>query len=111
MKAIPTKPPIKREIIITIQELNKGKAPGIDNVMPEVLKIDPKPTAKIFEPLLKEIWEQEVLPDERKKGILIKLPKKGDLTNYNNWRGITLLSSPSKILSRTILNRIKGYID
>jgi hypothetical protein len=30
--------------------------------------------------------------------------------SYNNWRGITLLSSPSKILSRTILNRIKGYI-
>jgi len=47
-----------------------------------------------------------VLPDEWKKGILIKLPKKGDLTNCNNWRGITLLSSPSKILSR-----IKGYTD
>jgi hypothetical protein len=47
-----------------------------------------------------------VLPDEWKKGMLIKLPKKRNLTNCNNWRGITLLSSPSKILTR-----IKGYTD
>jgi hypothetical protein len=51
------------------------------------------------------------LPNEWKKGIIIKLPKKGDLTNCNNWRGITLLSSSSKILPRIILNRIKRHID
>jgi hypothetical protein len=50
------------------------------------------------------------LPDEWKKGIMNNLPKKGDLTNCNNWRGLTLLSSASKILSRIMLNRIKGYI-
>jgi hypothetical protein len=44
------------------------------------------------------------------KGIIIKLPKKGDLTNCNNWRGITLRSS-RKILSRIILNIIKRRND
>jgi hypothetical protein len=63
MKAIPTKPPTTAEIIIAIQELNRGKAPDIE-VTPEVLKIDPKLTAKISETLLKQIWEREVLPDE-----------------------------------------------
>jgi hypothetical protein len=51
------------------------------------------------------------LPNEWTKGIIIKLPKKGDLTNCNNWRGIALLFSLSKILSRIILNRIKRHID
>jgi hypothetical protein len=37
----------------------------------------------------------------------IKIPKKGDLANCNNWRGITLSSTPSKILTRIILNRIQ----
>jgi hypothetical protein len=46
-KAIPTKPRTKAEIIIAIQKLNKGKAPGID-IAPEVLKIDPEHTAKCF---------------------------------------------------------------
>jgi hypothetical protein len=54
---------------------------------------------------------QEELPNEWTKGIIIKLPKKGDLTNCNNWRGIIPLSSSSKILSRIILNTIKRHID
>jgi hypothetical protein len=40
VKAILAKAPTKAEIIIAIQELNKEKAAGIDNVTPEVLKID-----------------------------------------------------------------------
>jgi hypothetical protein len=111
IKTISIKPPSKTEIITAIRELKMGKAPSIDNVVPEALKIDPDLIAKISEPLLKEIWEQEELPNQWTKGIIIKLPKKGDLTNCNNWRGITLLSSSSKILSRIILNTIKRYID
>jgi hypothetical protein len=43
-----------------------------------------------------------------KKGLSFKLPKKGDTTSCNNWWGITVLTVPSKILSRIILNHIKG---
>lgn len=32
------------------------------------------------------------------QGIIIKIPKKGTLPEYSNWRGITLLSTPSKTL-------------
>ena len=41
----------------------------------------------------------------------MNLPKKGDLQHCGNWRGITLLSVPSKILCRVLLNRIEGAID
>jgi hypothetical protein len=34
------------------------------NVVPEILKTDPDFIAKIFEPLLKEIWELEELPNK-----------------------------------------------
>lgn len=46
-----------------------------------------------------------------KEGLILKLPKKGDKTYCKNWRGITLLSIPSKLLSRIILNRIKDDIE
>ena len=45
------------------------------------------------------------------KRIIIKLPKKGDLSDCNNWRGVTLLSVPSKIFLRVLLNRIDKSID
>lgn len=41
----------------------------------------------------------------------MKLHKKGDLGNYDNWRGITLVSIPSKVFCRVILNRISDEID
>jgi Reverse transcriptase (RNA-dependent DNA polymerase) len=45
------------------------------------------------------------------QGVLVKIPKKGDLSNCNNWRGISLLSVPSKVLAKVILNRINAKLD
>ena len=41
----------------------------------------------------------------------MKIPKKGALRNCNNWRGITLLSVPSKILAKLIIRRISEAVD
>ena len=46
---------------------------------------------------------------KRVKGI--KLPKKGDLGNCNNYRGITLLSIPGKVFNRIMLNKLKDIVD
>ena len=42
---------------------------------------------------------------------LVKLPKKGDLHDCKNFRGISLLSVPSKILNRVILERLREAVD
>ena len=38
-------------------------------------------------------------------------PKKGDLSDCNNWRGITLLSVPGKIFCSILLNKIRSAVD
>jgi len=43
--------------------------------------------------------------------MIVTLPKKGSLSNCNNWRGITLLSVPGKVLSVLLLNRLKDSVD
>ena len=68
---------------------------GIIIIPPEILKADPSTTADILYGLLNAIWEREVIPGERKEGLSIKLPKKGNLSHCGNWRGIMLLSVPS----------------
>jgi len=35
-----------------------------------------------------KIWEVNEIPDDWKEGYLIKLPKKGDLKECKNWRGV-----------------------
>ena len=51
------------------------------------------------------------MPDDWQKGSIIKLPKKGDLSICDNWRGITLLSVPGKILNYILLTRLKNSLD
>ncbi|KAL1276316.1 hypothetical protein QQF64_035939 [Cirrhinus molitorella] len=47
----------------------------------------------------------------KKDGHIIKLPKKGDLSNCENYRGITLLSVPGKIFNRILLERMRDAVD
>ena len=93
------------------KNLKNNKDSGPDNIPAEVLKADPNLTAEALHPLVNEVWNQENYPADWKNGHLTVLPKKGDLTKCENYRGIMLLSVPGKILSRIILNRMKTLVD
>ena len=65
----------------------------------------------ILQSILEDVWNEMVIPKEWTTGLIINLPKKGDLSNCNNWRGITLLSLTSKIMSRIIHKRLSNALD
>ncbi|KAL0187117.1 hypothetical protein M9458_018787, partial [Cirrhinus mrigala] len=100
-------------LISTLTRLGrkKSKAPGYDNLNAELFKADPDLAATILQPLFRTIWERKQVPDDWNKGIIVKIPKKGALSDCNNWRGITLLSVPSKILAKVIIQRIYDAVD
>ena len=106
-----TDPPNKQEIIAAIKTLKNNKAPGQDNLNAELFKADPELSARILQPLFTAVWEQERVPDDWTKGTIIKIHKKGPLSDCNNWRGVTLLSTPSKILAKIIIQRISSAVD
>ena len=56
------------------------------------------------------MWEEEEVPADWTKGV-IRITKKGALSDCNNWRGITLLSVPSKILAKIVIKRISDAVD
>jgi hypothetical protein len=58
-----------------------------------------------------KVWEKKEIPEDWREGHLVKLPKKGDLHECSNYKGIMLLLVPSKVLSRIILERIKKIVD
>jgi hypothetical protein len=108
---INTEPPTIEELKEAIQSCKNGKAPGIDQIRSEMLKVDTDTTAKMLLPLFRRVWIEEVFPDEWKTGVVVKLPKKGDLKLCSSWRGITLLSIVSKTFNKIILNRIVKLLD
>ena len=91
--------------------MKTGQSPGTVNICIELLKTDVITAGNVFTDLFSDIWTTNDISTYWKKGLIIKIPKKGDLQNCDNWRGITLLSMPSKIFCRVLLNRIEGVID
>ena len=77
----------------------------------DTVKAEDTVTPQLLCQILQKIWDSEEAPSEWKTGTIVKLSKKGDLGNCNNWRGITLLSLTSKIFSRIILQRITTAVD
>jgi hypothetical protein len=60
--------------------------------------------------LVRQIWEQERIPEEWKETIIDPIHKTGDRDRYENYRGIALGNTAYKILSK-ILGKIKPYIE
>ena len=75
-----------------IAALKKGKTAGIHQINAELLKVEEHLTPTILTDMLQKIWTTEEIPTFWSTGLIVKLPKKGDLTNSNKRRGIMLFS-------------------
>ena len=100
-----------QEIEKAIKETKGNRAPGEDRITSDMLKADPTASAKCLVELFNIVWTKEEVPENWQKGIIIKLPKKGDLSECGNWRGINLLSVPGKVFCRVLLHRIKASVE
>ena len=101
----------QQEIQEAIRQTKGNRAPGEDRITADMLKADPATSAKTLGKLFNKVWEEEKVPETWKKGIIVKLPKKGDLSVCSNWRGINLLSTPGKIFCRIMLQRMRQAIE
>ena len=70
--------------------------PEKEEINAELFKAEPEFAAQVLQPLFATIWEEKQLHDRWAEGVIVKIPKKGALSNCNNWRGFTLLSVPAR---------------
>jgi hypothetical protein len=50
-------------------------------------------------------------PSQWTSNLIVPIPKKGDLEQMTNYRGISLMSIAAKVFNRILLNRIRRPID
>ena len=101
----------EENVTAAVQKLKNNKAPGLDNIISEMLKNGGECSTESLTSLLNNCWQHQLVPEEWRKGMIVKLPKKGSFSNCINWRSITLLSIPGKVVSIIQLNRLKDSID
>jgi exonuclease III len=106
-------PPTFKEFNKARMKTKNGTSPGESGFTFEMLKaLDDHNVQFLFQDVLR-LWKGENLDDlEQWKHSNVKmLHKKGDTTNPNNYRGIALQESTTKIVSSIIANRLLTNIE
>ncbi|XP_063691186.1 uncharacterized protein LOC134823581 [Bolinopsis microptera] len=96
-------PPTRDEISYSLTKLKNNKSPGVDGITNEQLKYGASALVDQLECLFKKVWEEETVPEDWLKGVIIVIGKKGDTSVCGNNRGITLRSTASKLFQMILL--------
>ena len=99
------------EVATAIKLMKNNKAPGLDRISAELLKHGGCGVIRELTHLCNICWNAKQTPEDWRNGTIVTVPKKGNLTDCNNWRGITLLSIPGKIFCAVLLHRLRDEID
>jgi hypothetical protein len=97
--------PSALEFEMAIEKLKSHKSPGIDQIPAEFIKAGCRTIRCAIHKLIIPIWNKEELPEGWKESIIVPIYKKGDKTDCNNYKGISLLPTTYKILSNIRRNR------
>jgi len=94
-----------------IGKLKNHKSPGIDRIPAELIKAGGRTICSAIHKLIISIWNKEELPEEWKESNIVPIYKKGDKTDGNIYRNISLLLTTYKILSNVLLSRLIPYAE
>ena len=89
--------------------LKAGKSCGEDGIVPEVLKWIP--IDELILDIINKAYNSQDLPTQWSISNIVPIPKSGDLTKTDNYRGISLTSVVAKVYNRMLLNRIRPVLD
>ena len=103
--------PSALEVEVATEKLKSHKSPGTDQMPAELIKAGGTTIRGAIHKLVIAIWNKEELPEEWKESIIVPIYKKGDKTDCNNYRGISLLPTTYKILSNILLSRLIPYAE
>ena len=107
-ESISCDPPTLAEVLTAIARLKKGKAPGICNIPPELLKAAGLSGAEWLTDICARAWTTGHIPDDWRRGVILPFYKgKGSRHDCSNYRGITLLSVPGKVFAHVLLSRVR----
>lgn len=99
------------EISGAIDSMKRGKSPGADGLVSDFF-IDAK---SFLVPYLHKVYnyilETGIYPTIWSEGLIVPIPKKGDLSDPTNYRGITLISTFAKLFSLIVRNRINNWCE
>ena len=99
------------EISKAIDELANGKSAGPNRILNEFFIHGKSVLLPYLHILFSKVFETSYFPSAWSVGEIIPLHKKGDKSNVDNYRGITILSTRRKLFTRILNNRLNRWAE
>ena len=99
------------EVLKYIHSLKPGKAPGIDGIPPKIVRSVGHILAPVLAHIFNLVFVSGIYPDAMKVAKVIPLFKKGDSTQPENYRPISLLCCFDKLLELAIDKRLRQFFN
>ena len=100
-------PIFRKEVEAAAQSLKKGKSVGVDNISAELVQAGREDVITALTTICNQIWQTGEWLTPWIQSLVITLPNKGNLQQCQNYRTISLISHPNKVMLKIILNRLK----
>ena len=93
--------------------MKKEKSAGVDNIPAELVQAGGEDVIAALTTICNKIWQtgEWPTPFPWTQSIVITFPKKGNLQQCQNYRTISLISHPSRVILKIILNRLKPQVE
>ena len=99
------------EVLQSIHKLANNKSAGQDDIFPEFMKNLPVVFVYLMKDFFNKILNTGTVPDEWAVSIICPIHKKGDTSDPNNYRGVSLINCICKIFTSLIGTRIRNHLD
>ncbi|KAJ1188315.1 hypothetical protein NDU88_005076 [Pleurodeles waltl] len=101
----------EEEIGQAIQELQSGKAAGLNGILVELYKCMAKDAAKYMLKMLQAARTERILPMDMRMTTIAVIPKKGkNPETCSSYWPISLLNAEVKVLAQVVANRLRNVI-
>ncbi|OMJ15842.1 Transposon TX1 protein, partial [Smittium culicis] len=100
------------EIIQALKDTPNNKAPGADGVPSEVWKLvmnEKSPTSNLailIKKIVNMMYDSGYIPKSMTTSVVVPVPKKGDMRDPDNYRGISLIPTIIKLLAKIVAAKL-----
>lgn len=101
----------KDDVEKLVKKINVDKSSGLEGVNSRVLKDALLLLVEELTTIFRNSLREGIFPDSWSCGLLVPIPKKGNLKSIKNWRPITLLPLPGKLLEKIVHKYLSAHLE
>ena len=90
------------EVKWALESITTNKASGGDGIPVELFQILKDDAVKVLHSICQQIWKTQQWPQDWKRSVFIRIPKKGNAKECSNYCTIALISHASKVMLKIL---------